>query len=65
MPFNSFEFLFSFLPLTLVAVYAATLALKARSVVFILIIAFICVLWNQRVIGTKSISRRAGATWPV
>src|SRR5262245_54545396 len=39
MPFNSFEFLFGFLPLTLVAVYAATLTLKARSVVFILIIA--------------------------
>jgi D-alanyl-lipoteichoic acid acyltransferase DltB (MBOAT superfamily) len=39
MPFNSFEFLFGFLPLTLLAVYAATLTLKARSVVFILIIA--------------------------
>src|SRR5262245_4685743 len=39
MPFNSFEFLFGFLPLTLVVVYAATLTLNARAAVFILIIA--------------------------
>ncbi len=39
MPFNSFEFLFVFLPLTLTAVYSATLVANPRSVVFILIIA--------------------------
>src|SRR5262245_42664727 len=39
MPFNSFEFLFVFLPLTLGAVYAAGAMLNPRLVVFVLIIS--------------------------
>jgi D-alanyl-lipoteichoic acid acyltransferase DltB (MBOAT superfamily) len=39
MPFNSFQFLFVFLPLTLIAVYTARLVANPRYIVVILIIA--------------------------
>jgi D-alanyl-lipoteichoic acid acyltransferase DltB (MBOAT superfamily) len=48
MPFNSFEFLFGFLPATLLCVYIATRFASRRSVVTILIVAsFLFYAWSS------------------